>query len=150
MPGRFKEQNNRAGETHFVDHTLVSGTLAKGFDFYKALSHPFAKAAYIMFLVSEVHPFTDGNGRLARIMMNAELVHRGQSKIIIPTVYRDDYLGALRRLSRHGDPAAYVRMLRRAHEFSATITGEDMAQMQARLEAANAFKEPDDGKLGFL
>ena len=28
----------------------------------------------MMFLVSEVHPFVDGNGRIARIMMNAELV----------------------------------------------------------------------------
>jgi hypothetical protein len=150
QPGRFKEHNNRAGETHFVDYTLVRGTLIKGFDFYKALAHPFAKAAYMMFLVSEVHPFADGNGRLARIMMNAELVHRGQSRIIIPTVYRDDYLGALRRLSRHGDPAAYVRMLQRAHQFSASITGEDMAQMQVRLEAASAFSEPEDGRLGFL
>jgi Fic family protein len=150
QPGRFKAHNNRAGETHFVDDTLVRGTLIKGFDFYKALAHPFARAAYMMFLVSEVHPFANGNGRLARIMMNAELVHRGQSRIIIPTVYRDDYLGALRRLSRHGDPAAYVRMLQRAHQFSASITGEDMARMQVRLEAASAFSEPDEGMLGFI
>ena len=27
-----------------------------------------------MFLISEVHPFDDGNGRIARVMMNAELV----------------------------------------------------------------------------
>jgi Fic family protein len=28
----------------------------------------------MMFLVCEVHPFDDANGRLARVMMNAELV----------------------------------------------------------------------------
>ena len=28
----------------------------------------------MQFLISEVHPFDDGNGRLSRIMMNAELV----------------------------------------------------------------------------
>jgi len=28
----------------------------------------------MMFLVSEVHPFLDGNGRIARVMMNAELI----------------------------------------------------------------------------
>ena len=103
-PGEFKDKNNRAGETHFVDHTLVKGTLIKGFDFYQALTHPFAKAAYIMFLVSEVHPFLDGNGRIARVMMNAELVKQGQTKIIIPTVYRDDYIGAIRKLTRQEDP----------------------------------------------
>ncbi|MBK9105758.1 MAG: Fic family protein [Saprospiraceae bacterium] len=140
-PGQFKDRNNRAGNTHFVDYTLVRGTLIKGFEYYNALSHPFARAAYIMFLISEVHPFLDGNGRIARIMMNAELVCQGQAKIIIPTVYRDDYLGALRRLSRQEDPAAYIRMLERAHTFSDTLTGDDIGIMQKQLEDANAFEE---------
>ena len=29
---------------------------------------------FMMFMISEIHPFLDGNGRLARVMMNAELV----------------------------------------------------------------------------
>lgn len=149
-PGQFKDKNNRAGETHFVDHTLVKGTLIKGFDFYQALTDPFAKAVYIMFLVSEVHPFLDGNGRIARVMMNAELVKQAQSKIIIPTVYWDDYVGALRRLTRQSDPAAYVHMMLRAHEFSATIVGDDMNAMEKHLEASNAFKEHDKAKLKII
>jgi hypothetical protein len=60
-PGQFKDKNNRVGDTFFFDQTLVKGTLTKGFDFYQALTHPFARAAYIMFLISEVHPFLDGN-----------------------------------------------------------------------------------------
>ncbi|MEI7486235.1 MAG: Fic family protein, partial [Chryseobacterium sp.] len=81
-PGVFKTINNRAGNTEFVDWQLVAGTLKKGFEWYKLLQHPFSKAAYIMFLVSEVHPFLDGNGRMARVMMNAELSSKGLSKII--------------------------------------------------------------------
>lgn len=149
-PGQFKDKNNRAGETHFVDHTLVKGTLIKGFDFYQALKDPFAKAVYILFLVSEVHPFLDGNGRIARIMMNAELVKQGQSKIIIPTVYRDDYLEALRKLTRQGDPAACIRMMLRAREFSATIAGDDMDTMKKLLEASNAFNEHDNARLKII
>jgi Fic family protein len=149
-PGQFKDKNNRAGETHFVDHTLVKGTLIKGFDYYQALTSPFAKAAFMMFLISEVHPFLDGNGRTARVMMNAELVKQGQSKIIIPTVYRDDYMLALRRLTRQQDPSAYVRMLGRAHEFSSNIAGEDMDVMEKHLEASNAFKEHDKAKLKII
>lgn len=148
-PGQFKDKNNRAGDTHFVDHTLVKGTLFKGFEFYHALKHPFTKAAYMMFLISEVHPFLDGNGRIARVMMNAELVNQGQSKIIIPTVYRDDYLGALRRLTRQEDPLAYLRMLARIHEFSSYIAGDDMQAMQFFLENSNALKEHQDAKLIF-
>lgn len=146
-PGEFKDKNNRAGETHFVDHTLVKGTLIKGFDFYQALSDPFAKAAYIMFLISEVHPFLDGNGRIARVMMNAELVKLGQTKIIIPTVYREDYIGAIRKLTRQEDPKAYVKMLRQAHEFSSTVVGNDMDAMEKLLEESNAFKEYNKSKL---
>ena len=145
-PGQFKEKNNRAGGSHFVDVKLVRGTLMKGFDFYKGLSHPFAKAAYIMFLISEVHPFADGNGRIARVMMNAELVNKEQSKIIIPTVYREDYIDALRRLTRQQDPALYIRMLEKAHLFSANIYNDDMNEMQKYLERCNAFQEPSEAK----
>ena len=149
-PGQFKDKNNRAGETHFVDHTLVRGTLIKGFDYYQALKEPFAKAAYIMFMISEIHPFLDGNGRIARVMMNAELVKANQTRIIIPTVYRDDYLGALRRLTRNDDPAVYIRMLQRAQEFSATLIANDMEALENHLTQSNAFKEHDEAKLKIL
>lgn len=143
-PGEFKDRNNRAGDTEFVDRTLVRGTLIQGFELYRGLSHPFAKAAFMMFMVSEVHPFLDGNGRLARVMMNAELVSASQTKIIIPTVFREDYLGALRQLTRRKETHTYVRMLQRALRFSATLTGEDMDAIQEVLEASNAFREGDE------
>ena len=149
-PGQFKDKNNRAGETHFVDHTLVRGTLIKGFDYYQALQEPFAKAAYIMFMISEIHPFLDGNGRIARVMMNAELVKANQTRIIIPTVYRDDYLGALRRLTRNDDPAVYIRMLQRAQEFSATLVASEMEALENQLTKSNAFKEHDEAKLKII
>lgn len=149
-PGQFKDKNNRAGETHFVDYTLVRGTLIKGFDYYQALQDPFAKAAYIMFMISEIHPFLDGNGRIARVMMNAELVKANQTRIIIPTVYRDDYLGALRRLTRNDDPAVYIKMLQRAQKFSATLLADDMEALENQLTQSNAFKEHDEAKLKIL
>lgn len=149
-PGQFKDKNNRAGETNFVDNALVRGTLIKGFDYYQALKEPFAKAAYIMFMISEIHPFLDGNGRIARIMMNAELVKANQTRIIIPTVYRDDYLGALRRLTRNDDPAVYIRMLQRVQEFSATLSSIDMETLENQLTQSNAFKEHDEAKLKIL
>lgn len=98
----------------------------------------------MMFMISEVHPFLDGNGRLSRVMMNAELTHAGQNKIIIPTVFREDYLGALRKLSRRQEPEVYVRMLQRAWRFSTTISGEDMDVIQAVLRKSNAFEEGDE------
>jgi fido (protein-threonine AMPylation protein) len=94
-PRQIKDRNNRAGETHFVDHTLVKGTLVKGFDYYQALVHPFAKAAFMMFMISEVHPFLDGNGRISRIMMNAEFMTKNQTRNIIPCPLHFQFLKLL-------------------------------------------------------
>lgn len=149
-PGVFKDRNNRAGNTEFVDWHLVTGTLMKGFEWFTLLQEPFAKAVYMMFLVSEVHPFNDGNGRIARVMMNAELSSRGLSKIIIPTVYREDYMGALKKLTRQRVANPYIRMLLRAYEFSATLHDGNIASMEQRLVACAAFKEPEEGKLKIL
>jgi len=149
-PGQFKDKNNFAGQTSFVDFNLVRGTLVQSFDFYQALQHPFSKAAYMMFVISEVHPFLDGNGRIARVMMNAELAKSGQSKIIIPTVFREDYMGVLRKLTRQQEPDPYIRMLVRAQEFSSTIYGDDMDEMQHHLEQSNAFQEHTEAKLKII
>jgi len=146
-PGEFKDKNNRAGSTEFVDLELVSGTLKRGFDWYSLLQHPFAKAVYMMFMISEVHPFLDGNGRIARVMMNAELSSKGLSKIIIPTVYREDYMGALKKLTKLRDPDAYIRMMLRAWEFSSHIHDESLDVMEKYLISCNAFLSHKEGYL---
>lgn len=148
-PGQFKDRNNRAGETEFVNWELVAGTLKKGYQWYSLLQDPFARAAFMMFLVAEVHPFLDGNGRIARVMMNAELTAKGMSKIIIPTVYRIDYLGAIRKLTRKQDPETYVNMLSRAYAFSATVHGERLDDIEQYLRQCNAFEESEEFILRF-
>ncbi len=98
---------------------------------------------------SKVHPFLDGNGRVSRVLMNAELTHAGESKIIIPTVFRDDYMLVLRKLTRQGDPEPYIRAMQRIHRFSAMVYEEDRAAMLNFLTASNAFLEPSEGQLRF-
>src|SRR5699024_1604409 len=67
LPGQFKTENNRAGGTDFVDHRHVKGTLRAGFEEGRRITSPFHRAAYMMFMISDVHPFMDGNGRSARV-----------------------------------------------------------------------------------
>jgi Fic family protein len=143
-PGLFKTQNNRAGETHFVDYQQVRGTLKKGFEVYSALRHPFARALFMLFMISEVHPFADGNGRISRIMMNAELTAVGQSKVIIPTVFRTDYLSALRQLTRKDNPEKLINAILRVRKFSYNLCGNDFNAMRDYMQRCNAFHEEDE------
>jgi hypothetical protein len=143
-PGLFKELPNRAGSTLFVHPDLVRGTLLEGFARLDELDSAWERAVYVHYLVAAVHPFDDGNGRLARIMMNSELDRRGQSRLIIPSVYRDDYLGALRRLDRADDPSVLVDALRYAHDWTASIDFTDAATVREQLEVTHAFA-PADG-----
>ena len=145
-PGLFKTRDNRAGNTHFVSFDRVRGTLKRGFDMSRAIRHPFARAVFILFVTSEVHPFADGNGRISRIMMNAELVAAGRAKIIVPTVFRPDYLGALRRLSRDRDPDALVTAMLRLWDFSQWLSSGDFETLKRRLEMSNAFSD-DEGTI---
>ena len=146
-PGVFKAMANRAGNTVFVAPDLVTGTLEKGFAFLHGLGEPFQRAVFMMLLVSEVHPFADGNGRAARIMMNAELVAGGQERIIIPTSYRTDYLGALKALSHNGHTTPLIRMLDYAQQYTHAIDWSDLDGARRVLEQTGAFAEGEDAKL---
>ncbi|MCL2738543.1 MAG: Fic family protein [Bacteroidales bacterium] len=145
--GAFKVQNNRAGNTEFVDFSLVEGTLRQGFKYYAALTDPMAKAVFMMFMISEVHPFSDGNGRISRIMGNAELVKSGLSRIIVPAVYREDYILSLKKLTHLKEPDAFIRAMDKLQHFSSNILGENFDELNDYFEATNAYKEPFEGKL---
>ena len=145
-PGEFKEEVNRAGRTVFVAPDLVPGTLEQGFALYRSLESPFERAVYMMFLVSEVHPFADGNGRIARMMMNAELVAGGDERIVIPTVFRGNYLAAPRALSRTGRPEPLVRVLDYAQRWTIAIDWSSLEETRRELEACNAFLDSDEAE----
>jgi hypothetical protein len=141
-PGQFKLAESRAGSTVFVAPDLVAGTLEQGFDLCRSLETPFERAVFMMFLVSEVHPFADGNGRTARIMMNAELVAAGEERIVILTVYRANYLSALKALSQNGLPEPLIRMLDYAQKWTAAIDWRSVDETRRELDDCNAFLDP--------
>ena len=143
-PGRFKAEPNRAGSTAFVTPELVEGTLAKGFEMYRGLTSPLHRAIFMMFLTSEVHPFADGNGRVARIMMNAELVAASENRIIVPTVYRNNYLTALKALSQNGVSGALVRVIDFAQKYTATVDFSDLDRARLVLDRTHAFADPNE------
>jgi Fic/DOC family len=64
-PGHFKTTRNQAGGYLFVDPPDVHGTLRAGQGLLGQLASSFHRAIFTMFLVAEVYPFVDGNGRFA-------------------------------------------------------------------------------------
>jgi Fic/DOC family len=145
-PGRYKVRANRAGGTEFVLPELVVGTLRRGFEIGTGLTSPFARAVYMSFVTTEVHPFTDGNGRVARIMMNAELVTGGEVRAIIPTVYRSNYLAALRGATHTGHFAALFAMLSFARRYTARIDFSSRQSTEADLARTNALRDSDEAE----
>ena len=57
--------------------------------------HPSIAAALIHLRFVEIHPFIDGNGRVARLLMNAVLIQSGYPIVIIPAILRKQYIAFL-------------------------------------------------------
>jgi fido (protein-threonine AMPylation protein) len=144
-PGQFKDRPNQFGGLIFVAPEDVRGTLNEGFRIYQRLSEPLHRAVFMMVLVSEVHPFADGNGRVARVMMNADLAAERQVRVLIPIVYRSNYLAALRALSADAWPEPIVKTLAFAQRYVAAVPWDDMKRARAVLARTNAFVRPEEG-----
>lgn len=140
-PGEFKTIANRAGNTEFVVPRLARGTLVEGSKLLPTVPAGTARALMAMFLVSEVHPFTDGNGRLARLVMNAELSVVDSCRIIVPTLFREEYLDCLRVLTRDGNPKPFLDAMQWIHKWTASFDYEDLDKAIAEMKACNAFEK---------
>ncbi|MCP5069704.1 MAG: cell filamentation protein Fic [bacterium] len=147
-PGLWKSDNNRVGAYEFVAKDLVEGTLIKGLERIAELPEGLARALYAMIVVTEVHPFEDGNGRVARVMMNAELSAIGASRIVIPSVYRNEYLAGLRRASTtDGDLTGCIRIMTYAWRWTAAMPWGDVAATEGQLIATNALIDSTDAQI---
>ena len=149
-PGQWKQAPNQVGSYVFVAPPLVEGTLRHGFELSLSVPAGFRRALYIMIMVAEVHPFTDGNGRVARVMLNAELSAVDATRIIIPSVFRNEYIGCLRRTSmtQADDVAALMKVMSFAWRWTAAMPWHDAGATDGQLEATNALRDPDDAAFG--
>ena len=64
---------------------------------YRKKCHSVEFAALLHKELVTIHPFTDGNGRTARLLMNLALLQTGYAITIIPPVVRSEYISALKK-----------------------------------------------------
>jgi hypothetical protein len=83
--------------------------------------HPVAFAAEAHYRLVTIHPFIDGNGRTARLLMNLLLLQRGYPPAIIRPRDRVRYLGCLEAAQLGGPKTAYESLIARAGERSLDI-----------------------------
>jgi Fic family protein len=57
--------------------------------------HPVAQAAYAHFALAHIHPFQDGNGRVARVLASVFLCRAVSIPLVVFQSDKDDYLNAL-------------------------------------------------------
>ena len=68
--------------------------------------HPIELAAMLHQRFVFIHPFVDGNGRVARLLMNLALLRNGYTIAIIPAILRHEYIYSLE--TAHTRPEVFV------------------------------------------
>jgi Fic family protein len=108
-PGEYKTENNytnRPGGFHmYLEFAEVPKAMRqligetsdhlKNADLYNSQRHPLTIIARFHFKFLEIHPFSDGNGRMARLLTTLMLIKYGFPPIIIEGDEREEYFDAL-------------------------------------------------------
>ena len=81
------------------------------FELLKAEPSAAVRAVLGHFLFVYIHPYMDGNGRLARLLMNLMLASGGYAWLVVPVQQRSEYMNALEAASVGGDIGPFAAFL---------------------------------------
>ena len=99
--------------------------------------HPVEFAAELHKRFVFIHPFKDGNGRVARLLMNLALIQDGYLPAVIPPVLRMDYISLLERAHRD------------SHDFIEFIAERELESQKEILRLFQIpFPKPGQGPAG--
>ncbi len=73
--------------------------------------HPVEFAAELHLRFVSIHPFIDGNGRVARLLTNLSLIQDGYMLAIVPPVLRAEYLAAIGAYQRSANASAFCQFI---------------------------------------
>jgi Fic family protein len=95
--GSYRHGAARISGSHHVppNAMMVADQMEELFAEIQSIADPVERAAKLHHGIARIHPFTDGNGRVARLAMNFVLLAAGYPPISIPTNLRQAYYDAL-------------------------------------------------------
>ena len=114
------------GETYyFTPPDQVKPAMGDLIDWYRNKEregeHPIIIAATFHYRFVRIHPFDDGNGRMARLLMNMILIKHGYTVSLIRHEDRDEYLGQLEQADKTEDLTEFINYIANSCEYSLNL-----------------------------
>ena len=113
--GKYRNENVRiSGAKHIpTEHIKVPEEMENLINNYKDWGnyHPLIKSALLHGEFVFIHPFIDGNGRTARLLMNFEAMKHGYLPIIIRKDARLKYYDALEKAAIEHDYTDFIKLI---------------------------------------
>lgn len=113
--GKYRKQKVIITGTTFIPPapeqiTALMKSFVAGIPDDRSKHHPVEYSAILHRKLVTVHPFIDGNGRAARLIMNLALLQSGYPVAIIPPILRRDYLDTLNKTHK-GDDKPFNKLI---------------------------------------
>lgn len=119
-----------SGSRHVpLNNEAVRETMPLLFDLLAQESEAVVRAVLGHFIFVYIHPYTDGNGRMGRFLMNVMLASGGYPWTVIPVQLRNEYMQALEQASTERNMEPFARFI--AYLVNASLRGEPIAKNPA-------------------
>lgn len=143
IPGQYKTTPNSVrlqnGEIfHYASPEETRAKMTELVEWFNNVSkdtHPLFLAALLHYQFVRIHPFDDGNGRVARLLMNYVLIRNNLPMIVIKSADKKQYLAALNRADA-GDDEAFAIYLGQQLLWS--------LELSIKAGRGENIEEPDD------
>lgn len=142
--GEYKTQPNNVrtstGEIYyFTPPNQVKSAMGDLIDWYRKQEdedeHPVVIAATFHYRFIRIHPFDDGNGRMARLLMNMILIKHGYTVAVVPVEERSRYINTLERADKTEDLAEFITYIAQCCKYALNLhlkaaRGEDIEDVE--------------------